>query len=581
VRVHKGKAIVAGIAALALALTGCSNSSDKGNGGNADLTAGTHGTGNYKDCAKSPLDCNQGKTKAGGSITYVLEKTIPGWNQNFSPSNVFEVAEVEDGLLPAAFVGTPDLKPTMNPDLLTSAEQTSASPQTLVYKIAPKAVWNDGTPVNFNDFKYIKDASDGTTCPKCGATTSAGYNAIKTITGSDNGKTVTIVMKTPFADWKSMFTALLPAHLAAQHGDLTTAAGLNSSYQYFDKTVPTYSYGPLQIKSYNKDTSITEVPNPRWYGKTKSTLKQVVFRMITDQTQEVPALQNNEVQALYAQPNADMVTNAQKIPGVSTYVGKGLVWEHLSFNEKNQFLSDKTLRTAIFVAVDRESILRRTVAQYAPGVKALNNHVYVPGQPGYTDNVTKTKQGSGKLSEAKKLLTSAGYSGVGSALKTQAGKAVTFRCTYSAGNTNRQQICEIVQATLKKLGIKVTLKTTTDLSELGSGDYDMIVFAWVGAPFVVAGIQQIYELKGGADYGSNNDPAAEALINKAATQTDPAAVQKLMNQADVKITADAYELPLFQKPTFTATYDNIVNIRDNATNTGPPYNVQEWGFKAT
>jgi peptide/nickel transport system substrate-binding protein len=109
----------------------------------------------------------------------------------------------------------------------------------------------------------------------------------------------------------------------------------------------------------------------------------------------------------------------------------------------------------------------------------------------------------------------------------------------------------------------------------------MIVFAWVGTPFVVAGAQQIYELKGGADYGFNNDPAAEKLINQAAVSTDPTKVQDLLNQADKLITADGYSLPLYQKPTFLAADTNIVNLRDNATSSGPPVNVQEWGLKAS
>jgi peptide/nickel transport system substrate-binding protein len=47
------------------------------------------------------------------------------------------------------------------------------------------------------------------------------------------------------------------------------------------------------------------------------------------------------------------------------------------------------------------------------------------------------------------------------------------------------------------------------------------------------------------------------------------------------ITADGYSLPLFQKPTYLAAYNNLVNIRDNATASGPPVNVQEWGQKAS
>jgi peptide/nickel transport system substrate-binding protein len=575
--------LIAVVAALALGLTACSSSkgSSNTNTNQGDATAGTVGTLAFKNCATEPKTCNTGKTKPGGTITYAIEKTIPGWNQVFTNSNVFEVAEVEDGILPGVYLAGSDLKPFLNQDLMISAEQTKATPQTLVYKIKPNAVWSDGTPIAFDDFKYLKDVSDGVACPKCGAASSSGYNAVSSMTASDNNKTVTVVMKTPFADWQSMFGALLPAHIAKQHGGTSGASGLNASFQWFDKNVPTWSGGPMKISNYVKDTSITEVPNPMWYGATKSSLDKLIFKIITDQTQEPIALQNHEISAMYPQPNADLVTNTNKIQGVQTYLGKGLVWEHFDFNEKNKFLSDKTLRVAIFTAINRKDIIARTVGQYVPGAQPLGNHMYVPGQPGYQDNTTSTGQGSGDLTKAKKLLTDAGYTGVGSSLKTKAGDAVTFRCTYSAGNVNRQQECTIAQNTLKKLGINVTLKTTADLSELGTGDFDMIVFAWVGTPFVVAGAQQIYELKGGADYGFNNDPAAEKLINQAAVSTDPTKVQDLLNQADKLITADGYSLPLYQKPTFLAADTNIVNLRDNATSSGPPVNVQEWGLKAS
>jgi peptide/nickel transport system substrate-binding protein len=344
--------------------------------------------------------------------------------------------------------------------------------------------------------------------------------------------------------------------------------------------VPNWSGGPMKISAYSKDTSVPEVPNPKWDGATKPSLNTLIFRIITDQTQEPTALQNGEVQAIYPQPNLDMVNNVAGYQNVQTYLGKGLNWEHLDFNEKNKFLSDQKLREAVFTAISRDDIIKRTVGQFVPGVQALNNRMYVPGQPGYQDNVTKSGQGSGDVAKAKKILTDAGYTGVGTALKTKAGQAVTFRCTYSAGNANRQQICEIVQQAAKQLGINLTLKTTTDLSELGNGNYDLIVFAWTGTPFPVSGAQQIWELKGGSDFGANNDPAAEKAINKAAIQTDPKQTQKFLNQADALLTNDAYSLPLFQKPTYLAAQTQIVNLRDDATSSGPPYNIQEWGNKA-
>ncbi len=579
-RVHRGKVLLAGVAAIALGLTACS-SSGGGGGTSADVTAGTKGTGNFSDCASNPTTCNSGDTQPGGDVVYTIEKTVVGWNTNFTNSNVFDVAEVMDGILPGVYLAGSDLKPFLNTDLMTSADtKTENGKQVITYKINPNAVWSDGKPIDVTDFDYQWKTSDGTHCPDCAASSSSGYDAIESLVGSDNGKTVTVTLKSPFADWQGMFGTLMPAHVAAEHGDLSTPAGLNASFQWFDKNVPDWSGGPMIITDYKKDLSITEKPNPQWYGKTKSSLDTLTFHIITDQTQEPTALQNKEVSVIYPQPNADLVTQVGNVQGVQTYLGKGLVWEHFDFNEKNEFLSDKTLRQAIFTAINREDLISRTYGTFVPGMAPLGNHIYVPGQPGYQDNVTDTKQGSGDLTKAKQMLTDAGYTGVGTALKTKDGKAVHFRCTYSEGNTYRLTECQIAQKTLKDLGATVTLKTTPDLGELGTGDFDMIVFAWVGTPFVVLGAQQIYTLKGGADYGHNDDPAAEKLIKEATQSIDQSVIQDKLNQADKLITDDAYELPLYQKPTFLAAYDNIVNLRDNATSSGPPYNVQDWGLKA-
>jgi peptide/nickel transport system substrate-binding protein len=597
VRVPKGKALIAGVAALALGLTACSssksNSGTKNSSGNntgsssssgdTSATAGTKGIGNFKDCATKSNDCNTAAVKPGGSVTYTLEKTIAGWDINTSNSNTFEFAEVMDGLLPGAYNASPDLKPFLNTDYMVSVDQTNTNPQTLVYKVRPDAIWSDGTPIGYDDWYFQWKTSDGTTCPNCDPASTSGYNQIKTMTQSDNGKTITVVMNKPYADWQSMFGTLYPAHLAVQHGDNKTPAGLAKAIKWLDSTQPAWSGGPYQVQSAVKDTSVTEVPNSKWFGKDKASLDKLVFRIITDQTQEVPALQNNEVQAIYPQPNADIVSQVGALSDqVSSYLGKGLTWEHLDFNTTNPVLKDKALRTAIFTAIDRKQIISKTIGQFVPGASPLDNHIYVPGQAGYKDNVTATGQGSGDAAKAKQMLTSAGYTGVGTTLKNSAGQAVSIRCSFTAGNVLRQQTCQLIQNELKALGITVKPTPTDDLGgTLDSGDFDLIIFAWVGTPFVVAGAQQIFKLKGGADYGKNNDPAMEQKLDEASVQTDPTTVQGLMNQADALLTADAYNLPLFQKPTYLAAYNNIANIRDNATSVGPPYNVGQWGIRAS
>lgn len=92
--------------------------------------------------------------------------------------------------------------------LVSSATQKSTSPQTIVYKINPKASWNDGTPITAVDFVYYWRTNDGKDCPPppasdstqtkgCLPESTAGYDRIKSVTGSDAGKTVTVVLRDP------------------------------------------------------------------------------------------------------------------------------------------------------------------------------------------------------------------------------------------------------------------------------------------------------------------------------------------------------------------------------------------------
>lgn len=585
-------------AGLTLVLAACS-----GGGSNKSNAAGlsscsTQGKANT---------CNLGTTKSGGTFTYTLEKNIQQWNVQDSNGNTFENAEALEVVLPQVFVPQPDLSVALNTDLVTSATETSTSPQTFVYKINPKASWNDGTPITADDFIYYWRTNNGKDCPPppasdstqtkgCLPQSTAGYDRIKSVTGSDGGKTVTVVMAKPFSDWKQLFGAgypLYPAHVAerlssAKDGDAAhmTAAQMTRAWQYFQKTPPSKyaTAGPYKMQDWTDNDHATFVPDPKWWGAHKPTLQRLIFKVITDATQEPTALRNNEVQGIYPQPEVDLVDQIKGIPNVTYTIGNGLDWEHFDLNLRNPVLGKYTaLRQAMFTAISVKDIVSKTVGQFDPKVKQLGSHNFVPGQSGYQDLVTGTGQGSGDLAKAKKYLTDAKFTGVGKALKTPDGKPVgPFNCRYTTGNQIRQSECQILQSDLANLGIKVTIKPigAADLGTvLTSHSYDIIVFAWIASPFPSANAQQNWVTGGGGNYGGYSNSKVDKLVAEAVGETDSAKSAALLNQADAIMTKDAYVLPLYQKPTFLAVQNRFVNMRDNATNVGPPYNTAEWGLK--
>lgn len=591
--------VIAGLATLVLALAACG---DGGGGGEGDEPTSSEGASSevsggsepsgavesstLEDCGEEPNTCNSGEVQEGGTYTHTVEKDILNWNPLSVDGNVFDNNQVLNGIYQYVYNQLPDLTTEINSELMESAEVVSEDPFTVEYVVREDAVWNDGEPVDFDDFEYTWKTQDPRECPDCVAASNSGYDLVESLEGSEDGKTITMELKTPYTDWPGLFGPILPAHIAAEEADISKPAGLAKTFNgYFGKTVPTWSMAPYLIDKFEGNVAVTLVPNEEYWGDDTAKFDQLVFRIITDATQEPTALQNREVQGIYPQPQVDLVQQVEQIPGVSHYIGLGLTWEHYDLNLQNKFFKQgdpaaDALRRAIFVAANRDQLIERTVGQFAPDVVPIDNHNFVPGQAGYED-VLPDEQGSGDTEAAIKILEDAGYTGVGSALKTPDGEAVpAFNFKYTTGNTLRQQSGELLAADLKPLGIKLNIQATDDLGgTLVGGDYDIIIFAWVGTPYPYTGATQLWNSESGSNFGKFKDKKVDELLAEAAANTDLEEAQGLLNEANALMSEAHYVLPLFQKPTFLAVYDEFANIRDNATAQGPSYNIGQWGMR--
>jgi len=577
--------LVAVAAAGLLALTAC------GSGGSSNNSSSSGSNAGFTDCNKNLTTCNSGKTKPGGEYIFGLEQTFTSWNIYTSEGNTLVLAQAMAGILPNAFKSDPAGVMQLNKDLLVSAEVTNQNPETIVYKLQPNAVWSDGTAISADDFAlaWKQNAGDPTLCSKCDAAGTSGYEDMKSIVGSDNGKTVTVTFKDGkvFGDWKGLFSTdgLYPAHLATKQGfDLSTPAGVNSAADWFSNTVPTWSGGPFQIDTYTKDQSIVEVKNDKWYGAVKSSLDKLIYKFVIDQASVAPAATNHEITGMDPQPNSDLVNQIKNIPGVISHIDDGYSWEHLDLNLKNKYLADTPLRQALFTAINVKTIISKTYGVFDPNSKPLGSHNFFPNDPKhYKDVVTSTGQGSGNVDAAKKILTDAGYTVANGKLMAKDGTAVpTLRYRYTKGNQLRETTGELVQSQLKAIGIDVQLQETETLGKtLSSGDFDIMIFAWIGSPLFQGPAVQTMVTGQGGNYGHYSNPDVDKLVKEGSQSFDLDKAADLINQADAIEAKDAYVLPLTQKPTFLFTYSNFVNIRNNATQWGPQYNVQEWGQKAS
>ena len=69
-----------------------------------------------------------------------------------------------------------------------------------------------------------------------------------------------------------------------------------------------------------------------------------MFRFLPESTTQPAALQNNEVDLIYPQPQLDQVQQVKALPDVTSQINFGLTFEHFDFNFKNQHLGDLKVR---------------------------------------------------------------------------------------------------------------------------------------------------------------------------------------------------------------------------------------------
>ena len=537
-----------------------------------------------------------------------LDENLTGFNINTTAADEYVLQEILDVVWPQPYIVNSGLKPVLNTALLTNVKETQ-NPQTITYTINPKAVWQDGTPISADDFIYNWQAQSGNPAyTDIGGQTydtasSVGYNQIASVTGSNppngaacdpgsaadrnaglcpNGKTVTIKFSTPFADWQGLFVNLVPAHISR-------TVGWNTGFSGPSQTISGSWY---EIQSYSNNQSVVLVRNPKYWG-TPGKLNKIIFQFFSDDTQEVPAMQNKEVQIINpTSASTSIVQTAAQIPDISRQILTGLEFEHLDFNQADPYLAKLQVRQAIAYGTNRQQIISHTVGEILPSLKPLGNHMFTNPQPQYVDN--GSAYNSVNTSKAESLLSGLGFKKGSDGYfqpnyGPQAGHDLTFTIQSTSGNSVRSQTEQLFQAQMKAIGIKINIQNydanTFFGTNLPNGTFQIAEFAWVSSPFISAN-QSIYcSYTNATNCGQNYNHYANSQVDKLmaeGTQANSTSQEAAdFNAADKILWQDMVTLPLYATPQYFAWSNDYANIIPNTSEVGVPWNGNLWGVKAS
>lgn len=484
--------------------------------------------------------------------------------------------------MPHAFSPDKDGEMQRNKDLLKNVEIKSRDPFKIEYTIQKDAVWSDNQPITADDFKYTWKAQNPSICKDCKAGLTDGYTSIKKVSGHNNGKSVTVTFKKPFQPWKSLFSSILPAHIAKKANGLSE--GFNKTLA---TSVPKWSGGPYKVSKYVKNDRIEYKRNPKWYGK-PGQYKSVTLKILNDEDATVTAFENGEIDVASMFPTKEAVDSLKDAPNSKVDVSKtGQENVEALIQTAGDPLKDKKLRRAMTIAADAKGGVKRTVGQTRPDLPVQGSAVSVPGQKiggkvAYRDNAKELDVGSGNVKKAKKVLDDAGYDIRHGRLYSPKGKKIRelTAVTYSADAT-RKDLATILQSDLKKLGIKVKIDSVGPdnySKRINSKKFDIL---FIGAEFSMQSLSaaSYFTKNGKLNHTHYDNPAVTRLLTKATHTTEPGKTIELMNRADKKILKDGNIVPYAVQPPMVAHNKKVTGIVNTASRYGPTTSLDEWAQK--
>lgn len=541
----------AALLCVALVATGCGGDSG---GGAADGTA-------------PPAE--------GGTLVFGADQDFGGYNTGLSKNNQLAASLVMRHIWSGTYRVRPDF--TLEPWILAKeAEVVSRDPFTVEWTLREKATWSDGTPVTSSDMEFAALVCNGKH-PNADCVSTAGYELITKLE-KPTDKIVRATFSQVYADYKALM-GTFPSHIAKREfgdGIENMITAWNTGFQ----DSPGASNGPFKLAGRERGVSLTLERNDSFWGD-RPHLGRIIFRFLPDSGSQISALDNGEVDMINPQPQLDQVDTVADMAGIHSEINFGPTFEQFTFNFDNGFLAVPEVRQAIALGIDRHIIVNRLMEPFSPEAQVLGNRIIVSTQAGYEPHGQRYARADVEAARAK--LEEAGFTKDGTYYEKD-GKELELRLSTTAGNALRERQGILIQALLKRVGIKIRIDNSSAPvlfnKRLPEGDFDIANFAWVGSVFPTSGVKQIYGTGSDSNYSKYSDPRVDKLVDKAFATLDEPARLAVLNQVDSLLWEGLPNLPLYQKPTFLAYDQQFVNIEDNTSTESPFWNSEEWAVRA-
>ncbi len=519
-----------GVGALGLAsaaLLGC-GSSPGGGGGDGPAAQATTVAGATRGQGL-PLVAPkvEGKIKPGGKWTTASTTFSRQYDSHTALGAGLHGYIGEKGLEPHPITNQ------IMPHVLTSWEVADKEGLTLTFKVHPKlfvhnvAPWN-GRQFNAEDVAFNLMRIGGMTADKEKIPLSSFQRAsmVANITKAEavDPLTVKVTLSRPNNAFFNGLTENRVPFMPKEMPDIGFADPMKAG-----------GIGAYQMNEWVNGQKITFKKNPRYseFRPSEPYFDNWDHIVIPDTAATQAAFISGQIQQLDT-PNPESIATIKKgLPSANLYTTVDQNWQHIRMSVEYAPFKDFRVRKALHLAGDYKAMADGYYGDgwaYQAALNPMFPEAWGPDKvkslPGYNPD-TKAKD----RAEAAKLLAAAGFPN---------GKGLDFEIIYqapsevNAANATRFQS----QLTEAFTDIKFRLKPMPDSATFSvpqaEGKFQMLAYTITCVPDAVLEFTSQYHSKGSRNYGHFNEPALDALLDKAIVELNRDARTKMLEEAQTK-----------------------------------------------
>jgi oligopeptide transport system substrate-binding protein len=441
------------------------------------------------------------------------------------------------------------------------ADSWAVSPDGLryVFNLRPGLVWSDGRALTPDDVvNSFRRLLDPTTAAPAAAQMYAIKNARAVNTGASPptmlgvtaasgpvASTIAIELEAPVPYLTALlagaFAVIVPP-VALQNPDGWTRPGA------------WVGNGAFILETWEPQNRLVLARNPRYREAGAVKLERLIYYPTADTTSALARFRSGELDMLMEFPAAqtdvlatELKDQAKLTPALLTY--------YLALNTQDPKLSDRRVRRALSLAIDRDTLVGKVVRA---GARPALSFV-PPAAANYTPPQIELDAApyDARLKEAVRLLAEAGY-----------GPNNPLRIAYShTANQELRRIAVVIAAMWKRAGVETSLLNTegkVHFSNLRQGVFEAAFVAWIADFNDASNFLAVLGSGVVSNYANYDNPVYDRLLQQASQTSHTADRAKVLHDAEALMLTDQPIVPLYFGATRNLVSTRVTGWRGNA-----------------